>query len=121
MNNHRSLVAAVLALVLVAPAVTAAAQTVTTSKPIKVEAPKPKTSKFKGEVLHATRVSMVVRSQRNYKLVRTFTYDQQVAAKIGKFFDQNRLYQYGDRVEIEYLAGSDTALKIKGEPGQKKR
>ncbi len=121
MNSNRSLVAAVLVLLVVAPTVAPAAQTVTTSRPIKIEAAKPKTSKFKGEVLHATRVSMVVRSQRNYNLVRTFTYDQPVAAKIGKFFDQNKLYQYGDRVEIEYLAGSDTALKIKGEPGQKKR
>lgn len=99
--------------------VNGAAQVETTA-PIKVEAPKPKKEKFKGEVLLATRVSITVRSQKNYKHVRTFTYDEKVAAKINKQFDQNKLYQHGDRVEIEYLAGSDKAVKIKGEPGQKR-
>lgn len=91
---------------------------VETSEPIKVEAPKPKKEKFKGEVLGVTRVGITVRSQSNSNHVRTFTYNEKVAAKIGKQFDQNEIYQHGDRVEIEYLAGSDKAVKIKGKPGQ---
>jgi len=93
---------------------------VTTTKPIKVEAPKVKKEKFKGEVLAATRLSITVRSQKNTNLVRTFTYEEKLAAKINEQFDDNKIYQHGDRVEIEYLAGSDKAVKIKGEPGQKR-
>lgn len=98
-------------------ALTAPAQVVTT-EPVKVESPKPKKVKFKGEVLHATRVAITVRSRDNASLVRTFTYDVKLAAKMGKQFDENKLYQFGDRVEITHLAGTDTATKVSGKPGQ---
>jgi hypothetical protein len=89
-------------------------------KPIRVEAPKPKKEKFKGEVLVATRQSLVVRGRENKNLVRTFTYSEKVAAKINKWFDENKIFKHGDRVEIVYLAGTDQAVKIKGKPGQKR-
>lgn len=98
-------------------ALTAGAQVVTT-QPIKIETPQPKKVKFKGEVLHATRVAITVRSRDKTNLVRTFTYDVKLAAKIGKKFDENKLYQFGDRVEITHLAGTDTATKVSGKPGQ---
>lgn len=92
---------------------------VTTGKPIKVETPKPKKKKFKGEVLNATRVALVVRDRENTNLVRTFTYDEKVAKKINKWFDEDKIFQHGDKVEIEYLEGTDQAIKIKGKPGKK--
>lgn len=115
-TSYRRLLGAALLLFLALPV---AAQ-VTTTKPIKVKAPEAKKEKFKGEVLVATRVSITVRSQKNFNLVRTFTYNEPLGAKINEQFDENEIYQHGDRVEIEYLAGSDKAVKIKGKPGQKR-
>ena len=94
----------------------AVAQTV--SPPVKVSLTKPKKEKFKAEVLHVTRVAITVRSRDNFNLVRTFTYDTKLAAKMGKKFDENKIYQHGDRVVIVFVAGGDTAVKIKGKPGQ---
>lgn len=94
----------------------AVAQTVAPA--IKVSSPKPKKEKFKGEVLHATRVAITVRSRDNFNLVRTFSYDTKLSKKINEQFDKNKLYQHGDRVEIIYVAGGDMALKIKGKPRQ---
>jgi len=95
----------------------AVGQTVSSTKPLKLDS-KPKKERFMGEVLHATRVAITVRSRNNLNLVRTFAYDEKLAAKIGKQFDHDQLYQFGDRIEITHLAGTDTAVKIKGKPGQ---
>ncbi len=108
---------AVLILVVPLPAVSQVADTA----PIKIKAPKPKTEKFKGEVLSVTRVAITVRSRDNYNLVRTFTFDEKLAAKIGEQWDKNKPYQFGDRVEIRYLAGTDHATKIKGKRGQNRQ
>ena len=94
---------------------------VTETAPIKIKAPKPKKEKFKGEVLSVTRVAITVRSRDNYNLVRTFTFDEKLASKIGKQWDENKPYQFGDRVEIQYLAGGDVATKIKGKRGQNRQ
>lgn len=108
---------AALALGLVlAVGLSAGAQTVAPA--IQVKAPKPKKEKFKGEVLYATRAAITVRSRDNANLVRTFTYDTKLSKKVNEQFDKNKLYQHGDRVVITYVAGGDTALKIKGKPGQ---
>ncbi len=96
----------------------AAAAQVTDSQPIKIKTPKPKTEKFKGEVLVATRVAITVRDRENKNLVRTFNYEDKLAEKINKHFDENKPYQHGDRVTIKYEAGTDKALKIKGKRGQ---
>lgn len=92
------------------------AQDVETGKPIRLKAPKPKVLKFRGEVLAATSVQMIVRSAENEKVVRTFTYTPKVKEQIDKLVNENRLYQAGDRVEIRHEAGSDVAIKIKGKP-----
>lgn len=111
----KACLALVLGLVL-AVGLPAVAQTVAPA--IKVSSPKPKKEKFKGEVLHATRVAITVRSRDNRNLVRTFTYDTKLSKKVNKQFDENKLYRHGDRVEITYVAGGDMALKISGKPGQ---
>jgi hypothetical protein len=92
---------------------------VSSGQPIKIETPKPKKKKFKGEVLNATRVAIVVRDRENKNLVRTFTYNEEVGKKINKWFDENKIFEHGDKVEIEYLEGTDQAVKIKGKPGKK--
>ena len=91
---------------------------ITIAPAIKISAPKPKKVKFKGDVLHATRVAITVRSRDNFNLVRTFTYDTKLSKKVNKQFDENKIYQHGDRVEITYFAGGEMALKIKGKPKQ---
>ncbi|MCI0402207.1 MAG: hypothetical protein L0212_01625 [Acidobacteria bacterium] len=106
--------------VLIALAPGAAAQ-VADTQPIKIEAPKPKTEKFKGEVLVVTRVAITVRDRENKNLVRTFNYDKKLAEKINKHFDENNTYQHGDRVEIKYVVGTDEAKKIKGKRGQNRQ
>jgi len=108
--------AAVVLGVALAVGLPAAGQTVAPA--IKVSAPKPKKEKFKGEVLFATRAAITVRSRDNLNLVRTFTYDTKLSKKINKQFDENKIYQHGDRVEVVYFAGGDLALKVKGKPKQ---
>ncbi len=98
-------------------AVPAAAQ-VSDSKPVQVEAPKPKKLRFKGEVLSVTRLAITVRSLENTNLVRTFTFSEKLAPKMAKQIDADRSYQHGDRVSVEYLDGTEVALKIKGKPRQ---
>ncbi len=98
-----------------------AAAQVADSQPIKIETPKPKTDKFKGEVLVVTRVAITVRDRDNKNLVRTFNYDEKLAEKIKKHFDENNTYQHGDRVEIKYIVGTDEAKKIKGKRGQNRQ
>ena len=91
---------------------------VSESRPIKVETPKPKKEKFVGEVISITRVAITVRSRDNSTLVRTFTFDAKLAEKMGERLDRNQPFQFGDRVEIHFLAGTDKAVKIKDKPGQ---
>ncbi len=111
------LLLAVLLLVVPLPAVSQVAETA----PITIKAPKPKKEKFKGEVLSVTRVAITVRSRENYNLVRTFIFDEKVATEINKHWDENKPYQFADRVEIEYIAGGDVATKIKGKRGQNRQ
>ena len=107
------------ALVLVALAaafaLTLAAQD--TQKPIRLKAPKPQILKFRGEVVHASSVQMIVRGRENEKVVRTFTYSPQVKEQMDRIVDRGG-YQPGDRVEVHHEAGSDVALKIKGKPSK---
>ncbi len=39
---------------------------------------------------------------------------------MAELIDKDRSYQHGDRVTIEYPKGTDTAVKIDGEPRQKR-
>ncbi len=111
------LLLAVLLVVVPLPVVSQVAETA----PITIKAPKPKKEKFKGEVLSVTRVAITVRSREDYNLVRTFTFDEKLATKIGEQWDKNKPYQFADRVEVEYIAGGDVATKIKGKHGQNRQ
>lgn len=88
---------------------------VETGKPIQLKTPKKKIEKFKGEVLSMTNVQIIVRSQANERVIRTFTYTPEVREQMQKIIDQGG-YQHGDRVEIHHEPGSDVAVKIKGKP-----
>jgi hypothetical protein len=98
----------------------AGAQVRVSPKKIKIEQPKPKLAKFNGEVLYMTRIAITVRSRENTNLVRTFSYDEKLAPKMAKMTDDDKTYQFGDVVEIEYADGTDQARDIKGKPGQKR-
>lgn len=95
-----------------------AAAQVSESRPIKVETPKPKKEKFVGEVISMTRVAITVRSRDNSTLVRTFTFDEKLAKKMAQRLDRNQPFLFGDRVEIQFLVGTDKAVKIKGKPSR---
>ena len=94
---------------------------VISGQPVHSKSPRPKEELFRGEVMHATRVAITVRSRTNSNLVRTFTYEQKLATQVGKQLDANKLFEFGDPVEITYVAGTDTALKIKRQPREKRR
>jgi hypothetical protein len=101
--------------------VPAASAQVADTQPITIKTPKPKTEKFKGEVLVVTRAAITVRDRENKNLVRTFNYNEKLAEKMNKQFDENEIYQHGDRVVIQYIAGTDEAKKIKGKRGQNRQ
>ena len=90
---------------------------VDTSKSIPIKTVKPKLERFRGEVLNATSAAITVRSQENERLIRTFTYSPEVRDTMQKIIDRGG-YQYGDKVDIRYEAGSDVALRIKGKPSK---
>lgn len=90
---------------------------VETGKPIQLKAPKKKIAKFKGEVLSMTSVQIIVRSQANERVIRTFTYTPEVREKMQQIIDRGG-YQHGDRVEIHHEPGSDVAVKITGKPSK---
>ena len=102
------------ALALVATSVSAQVET---GKPITLKAPKKKIAKFKGEVLSMTNVQIIVRSQGNERVIRTFTYTPVVREKMQQIIDRGG-YQHGDRVEIHHEPGSTVAVKIKGKPSK---
>ena len=87
------------------------------SKPIPVKTLKPKLATFKGEVMNVTPVAITVRSQENQLAIRTFRYSDEVRKRMQQMIDRGG-YQYGDKVKIEYEAGSDIALRIKGKPSK---
>ncbi len=90
---------------------------VNTDKPIPVKKLKPRIAKFKGTFLHANSVAITVRSGENGLMIRTFTLSPDMREKMQKIVDRG-VYQYGDKVEIQYEAGTDVAVKIKGKPSK---
>lgn len=106
----------VLAAVLSVGAAPAQAQA---GEPIVVRQPKPRKMKFKGEVIHANRLQITVRSRVNERAIFTFRLSDDLQEKMQKIIDAGG-YQHGDRVEIIHLEGSDVAVKIKGKPSKPK-
>jgi opacity protein-like surface antigen len=87
----------------------------TTAPPVIVKIKQPKSAVFKGEVLHADSVEIIVRDRQNYLLVRTFTFSPKVHDKMAEIIARGG-YQYGDKVTVIYQSGRDVALEIKGKP-----
>ena len=90
---------------------------VDTSKPITVKTVKPKLERFQGEVVQASAISITVRSRENERVVRSFSYSPELREKMQRVLEGGG-YQYGDKVDIRYEAGSDVALRIKGKPSK---
>ena len=96
----------------------AQAQSVDTSQPIVIKSSKPvspKRLKFLGTFVSATPGAVTVRDLNNTYTLRTFSYSPAVHTKMLQIAARGG-YRYGDRIEIEYAAGSDVALQIKGKP-----
>jgi hypothetical protein len=81
----------------------------------KPSAAKPDT--FVGNVIFMTSTAITVRSRTNERMIRTFRYAAAIHDKMEKILDQGG-YQYGDKVEVFYTAGSEVALRIKGKPSK---
>jgi hypothetical protein len=105
-----------------APAQAQVAEAAAVAAPIIVHVitPKKKTPSgtwMKAEVLHADGNSMVVSEQGNERVIHTFTYSDDVKAKMSKIVDKGN-YQYGDKIKIQYTPGQTVALKIHGKPSK---
>lgn len=91
--------------------VLSAAAQVSDSKPIKlkVKTDKPKTESFRGEVINFTPAAITVRDRENYALLRTFSFSAELTRKV-----ENKHMEHGDRVEVRFIQGTETAVGIKG-------
>jgi len=124
MKSSRIAIAALVVVIAVAAATTVARAQVTTAPAIRVKVKQLKTqlSWFKGEVLHADQLSIIVRDRQDPRFVRTFTYSPKAKEKMERIIE-NGGYQYGDKVKIQYQAGQtdssqNVALDIKGRPSK---
>lgn len=87
------------------------------TRPIKLKIPKPKLEVFRGTVLSMTRAAITVQGKDNPYAMRTFSFDPKLLPKVEKILDRGG-YQHGDKVTVEFLAGTDTAVKIRGKPSK---
>lgn len=109
---------AALLMVLGAALAAGAVAQVQTGKPITIKQPKvKKIEKFKGEVLAATNIQIIVRSQTDANIVKTFSFTPELREKMIKIIDEGG-YQAGDKVEIQHAPNSNVAVKIKGKPSK---
>jgi hypothetical protein len=93
---------------------------VTTSPLVKAKplhTPGTKTIKARFEVMHMMTTGIQVRSATNTADVHTFTYSDQIHDQMVKMLSHGG-YQYGDKVEIEYLPVTQVAVKIEGKPSK---
>ncbi|MBZ5662800.1 MAG: hypothetical protein LAO08_20560 [Acidobacteriia bacterium] len=118
-RNKKFALLALISLAFCAARISARAQDINTPvitiKSAPPASPKPLKTRF--EVLHMFTNSIQVRSLVNGLEVHTFIYSDQIHDSMQKLFDQGG-YQYGDKVEIWYMQGTEVALKIKGKPSK---
>jgi hypothetical protein len=91
------------------------ARTQTTTAPAAAAPLNGKVTKARFEVLHMMRTGIQVRSLIDSREIHTFTYSDQILARMQSLFDHGG-YKYGDKVVIHYRMGAEVALKIKGKP-----
>jgi hypothetical protein len=99
-----------------------AAAQVATAPAIKLKSPKPpkvKSEKFKGTVVHASRVQITVQSEVNPRVVRTFSLSPELQERMMKIIERGG-YQHGDRVTVYYQATGEVATRIRGKPSKPK-
>lgn len=111
------------ALLLLVAGVSAPAQVVQgrTIRTPRVRTEQSRIEKFHGEVLQMTRVSITVRDREDLNLVRTFTFDEKLAPQMATLIDRDRPFQHGDKIEVRFRGGTDTAVAIKGKPSKPRR
>ena len=80
-------------------------------------APAEKPIKTRFEVLRMMINAIQVRSLVDEREIHTFIYSDQIRDRMQSLFN-NGGFQYGDKVEIHYMHGSDVALTIKGKPSK---
>jgi hypothetical protein len=101
-----------------ATAISARAQAPTAPIVVKSKpAPAEKPIKARFEVLRMMINAVQVRSIADEREIHTFIYSDQIRDRMQALFNSGG-YQYGDRVEIRYMHGSDVALNIKGRPSK---
>jgi hypothetical protein len=99
-------------------AISAHAQT--TSAPIVIKsgpAPEKKPVKAHFEVLRMMVNAIQVRNPENIREIHTFTYSDHVRSRMQSIFNSGG-FQYGDKVVIHYVPGTEVALDIQGKPSK---
>ncbi len=124
MKSFKITIAALAAAAVLTASASGAGAQVTTAPAIHVKVKQPKTQLkwFKGEVLHADQLSIIVRDRQDPRFVRTFTYSPKVKEEMDKILERGG-FQYGDKVQIRYqpdpsASGKDVALDIRGRPSK---
>ncbi len=119
MRPNRAHAASLLLGLALALAPAAAQDQVAAGKPIKVKphTPKVKKIKLKGFVQNATRVAITVRLPDEAGAMKTFQLSPEAQEEMLKVIERGG-FQFGDRVTIEFAAGTDVALKVKGKPSK---
>ena len=90
---------------------------VDTSTPIVVKQKAVKAVWLKAEVIHADRLTMMVRDAANGMNIHTFTYSDKAREKMEAILSAGG-YQYGDKIKIRYMPGKTEALEIRGAPSK---
>jgi hypothetical protein len=85
------------------------------AKSVRTQEPKPTKTRF--HVLHMMSTAIQVQSLVNEREIHTFTYSDQIRDQMQKLLDKGG-YQFGDKVVIQYLPGTEVALQIKGKPSK---
>jgi hypothetical protein len=117
-RNKQFVLLFVVAFVFVFAAVSARAQAPTAPIVIKSSpAPPAKHIKVRFEVLHMMINAIQVRSLVDQREIHTFIYSDRIRPHMQALFNGGG-YQYGDKVVIHYVRGSDVALDIKGRPSK---
>lgn len=88
-----------------------------TSSPIIVKQSAPKAVWLKAEVLHADKVSLMVREEANGMNIHTFTYSDKAREQMQAVLDAGG-YQYGDKIRVRYLPGKTEVLEFRGAPSK---
>src|ERR1700690_3845348 len=90
---------------------------VDTAAPIVVKQKAVKAVWLKAEVIHADRLSMMVRDEANGMNIHTFTYSDKAREKMEAILSAGG-YQYGDKTKIRYMPGKTEAIEIRGAPSK---